>query len=117
MTSSRPQLPDVSGSFAIGGELPVSRLGFGAMRLPTGPGTDRRAAVAVARRAVELGVTLIDTAHLYGWGANEELIAEALHPYPDDLLVTTKVGVVRSGPDGWAHDARPDSLRAQVEAW
>lgn len=115
MTSSTPQLPDVSGSFAIGGELPVSRLGFGAMRLPTGSGADRRAAVAVARRAVELGVTLIDTAHLYGWGANEELLAEALHPYPDGLLVTTKVGVVRSGTDGWAHDARPDSLRTQVE--
>ncbi|GGZ00629.1 aldo/keto reductase [Streptomyces poonensis] len=105
-------------TFSVGGEHHVSRLGFGAMRLPTGsgPGPDRKAAVAVARRAVELGVTLIDTAHMYGWGANEELLAEALHPYPDDLLITTKVGVVRTdGPEGWAYDARPESLREQVE--
>ncbi|WSY18786.1 aldo/keto reductase (plasmid) [Embleya sp. NBC_00896] len=85
------------------------------MRLPTEPGPEREAAIAVARRAVELGVTLIDTAHLYGWGANEELLAEALHPYPDGLLITTKVGVTQSGPEGWAYDARPESLREQVE--
>jgi aryl-alcohol dehydrogenase-like predicted oxidoreductase len=85
------------------------------MRLPTEPGPERAAAIAVARRAVELGVTLIDTAHMYGWGANEELLAEALCPYPDDLLITTKVGVTRSEPEGWAYDARPESLRAQVE--
>ena len=102
-------------TFSIGGEYRVSRLGFGAMRLTTGPGAEREAAIAVVRRAVELGVTLIDTAHLYGWGANEELLAEALHPYPDDLLITTKVGVTRSGPQGWAYDARPESLREQVE--
>ncbi|MEV1065254.1 aldo/keto reductase [Streptomyces sp. NPDC050263] len=116
MTASTPDPPDV---FSIGGEYRVTRIGWGAMRLPTGPGPDRAAAVAVARRAVELGVTLIDTAHLYGWGANEELLAEALHPYPDDLLITTKVGVTRTtgadGSEGWAYDARPDSLRAQVE--
>ncbi|WP_030721562.1 aldo/keto reductase [Streptomyces sp. NRRL S-237] len=105
-----------NGTFSIGGEYPVPRLGFGAMRLPTAAGPGRDGAVAVARRAVELGVRLIDTAHLYGWGANEELLAEALHPYPDDLLITTKVGVVRSeGPQGWSYDARPDSLREQVE--
>lgn len=102
--------------FHIGGDLPVRRLGFGAMHLPTEPGPARENAVAVARRAVELGVTLIDTAHLYGGGANEELLAEALHPYPDDLLITTKVGVARTGPDGgWRIDGRPDILRDQVD--
>ncbi|MER6960466.1 aldo/keto reductase [Streptomyces sp. NPDC000618] len=116
MTSRTPDLPETPDAFSIGGEYRVARIGWGAMRLPTGPGPDRDAAVAVARRAVESGVTLIDTAHLYGWGANEELLAEALHPYPDNLLITTKVGVVRSdGPEGWAYDARPDSLREQVE--
>ncbi|WP_411109759.1 aldo/keto reductase [Streptomyces sp. c-19] len=105
-----------STTFRIGGELDVRRLGFGAMRLPTGPGPAREASLQVARRAVELGVTLIDTAHMYGWGANEELLAEALRPYADGLLIATKVGIVRSsGPDGWRHDARPDSLRRQVE--
>ncbi|MFC7929472.1 aldo/keto reductase [Streptomyces cinereoruber] len=115
MTSSTSNTPGAAGTFSVGGEYRVNRLGFGAMRLPTEPGPERKAAVAVARRAVERGVTLIDTAHLYGWGANEELLAEALHPYPDDLLITTKVGVVRGGPEGWAYDARPESLREQVE--
>ncbi|MBW1599470.1 aldo/keto reductase [Streptomyces sp. JJ38] len=103
-------------TFHIGGELEVGRLGFGAMHLGGGPGPARANALAVARRAVELGVTLIDTAHLYGWGANEEILAEALHPYPDGLLLTTKVGVVRDERGQWAHDARPASLRVQVEA-
>ncbi|WP_105975211.1 aldo/keto reductase [Streptomyces geranii] len=94
----------------------MNRLGFGAMHLPTEPAADRANAVAVARRAVELGVTLIDTAHLYGGGANEELLAEALHPYPDDLLITTKVGFTRSPSSGeWRNDGRPDSLRTQVD--
>lgn len=105
-----------SSTFSIGGERSVRRLGFGAMHLPTDPGPAREAAVAVARRAVELGVTLIDTAHLYGWGANEELLAEALYPYPDDVLITTKVGVAPPDPP---HEAaicgRPDFLRDQVE--
>jgi pyridoxine 4-dehydrogenase len=92
--------------FHIGGDLCVRRLGFGAMHLPTEPGSAREQAVAVARRAVELGVTLTDTAHLYGGGANEELLAEALYPYPDELLITTKVGVARTGPGGdWRLDA------------
>lgn len=105
-----------SAMFRIGGDLPVRRLGFGAMRLPSDPGPAREASLAVARRAVELGVTLIDTAHMYGWGANEELLAEALYPYGDGLLVTTKVGVARSAsPAGWRLDARPDVLRGQVE--
>ena len=115
MTSGTPSMSGTPSTFSIGGDYRVSRLGFGAMRLPTGPGSDRDTAIAVARRAVELGVTLIDTAHMYGWGANEELLAEALHPYPDDLLIATKAGITRSGPDGWAHDARPESLREQVE--
>ncbi|MFD5318093.1 aldo/keto reductase [Streptomyces sp. NPDC127098] len=102
--------------FAIGGDLRVRRLGFGAMHLPAEPGPARENSVAVARRAVELGVTLIDTAYLYGGGANEELLAEALYPYPDELLITTKVGVARTGPGGeWKLDGRPEVLREQVE--
>lgn len=105
----------MASTFRIGGDLEVRRLGFGAMHLPTGPGPDRARALAVARRAVELGVTLIDTAHLYGGGANEELLAEALHPYPEGLLITTKVGVARTGPGGdWKLDGRPEILREQV---
>lgn len=102
-------------TFRIGGDLDVRRLGFGAMHLPTESGPGRENALAVARRAVELGVTLIDTAHLYGGGANEELLAEALHPYPEGLLITTKVGVARTGPGGeWKLDGRPEILRGQV---
>ncbi|MFB7088515.1 aldo/keto reductase [Streptomyces sp. NPDC056296] len=105
-----------STAFRIGGELKVRRLGFGAMHLPTEPGPARENSLAVARRAVELGVTLIDTAYLYGGGANEELLVEALHPYPDGLLITTKVGVARSDPSGeWKLDGRPAVLRDQVE--
>ncbi|MBO2457475.1 aldo/keto reductase [Actinomadura violacea] len=105
-----------STTFLIGGDLSVRRLGFGAMHLPAEPASDRQASLAVARRAVELGVTLIDTAHLYGGGANEELLAEALHPYPDELLITTKIGVARSASSGeWGLDGRPAVLRAQVE--
>jgi pyridoxine 4-dehydrogenase len=105
-----------STTFRIGGDLEVRRLGFGAMHLPTEAGDAREAALAVARRAVELGVTLIDTAYLYGGGANEELLAEALYPYPDGLVITTKVGVARSGPQGeWKLDGRPEVLRSQVE--
>ncbi|MDX3727478.1 aldo/keto reductase [Streptomyces caniscabiei] len=105
-----------STAFRISGDLKVRRLGFGAMHLPTEPSPARETSLAVARRAVELGVALIDTAYLYGGGANEELLAEALHPYPDGLLVTTKVGVARSGPSGeWRLDGRAAVLRAQVE--
>ncbi|WP_054046731.1 aldo/keto reductase [Alloactinosynnema sp. L-07] len=105
-----------STTFRIGDELTVRRLGFGAMRLRPDETVGREACVAVARRAVELGVTLIDTAHLYGWGANEELLAEALHPYPDDLLIATKVGVAPADPpqDG-VICGRPEFLRDQVE--
>ncbi|MFF5259843.1 aldo/keto reductase [Actinomadura viridis] len=105
-----------SRTFRIGGELDVRRLGFGAMQLPTEPGPARAASIAVARRAVELGVTLIDTAHMYGWGANEELLAEALYPYPDDLLIATKVGVAPPDPPRKVVvNGRPQFLRRQVE--
>ncbi|MEU5447719.1 MULTISPECIES: aldo/keto reductase [Streptomyces] len=105
-----------STTFRIGGDLTVGRLGFGAMHLPTEKSEDAEAAIAVARRAVELGITLIDTAHMYGAGANEEVLAEALHPYPKDLLITTKVGVARSPETGeWALNGRPEVLRAQVD--
>src|ERR1044072_204098 len=104
-----------STTFRIGGDLAVRRLGFGSMQLPTEPGADRQASIAVARRGVDLGGTLIDTAHLYGGGANEEPLAEALYPYPDGLLITTKVGVARTGPGGeWKLDGRPYVLREQV---
>ena len=102
-------------TFRIGGDLEVRRLGFGAMRLPTEPADARERSVAVARRAVELGITLIDTAHMYGWGANEELLAEALHPYPDDLLVTTKVGISLTDAGEFRLDGRPSVLRDEVD--
>ncbi|MEU6301322.1 aldo/keto reductase [Streptomyces chartreusis] len=105
-----------SETFLIGGDLEVRRLGFGAMHLRPEPAQDRAAAVAVARRAVELGVTLIDTAHMYGWGANEDLLAEALHPYPDDLAIATKVGFRQTTTDqGWRYAGAPDELREQVD--
>jgi aryl-alcohol dehydrogenase-like predicted oxidoreductase len=105
-----------SSTFRIGGDLEVGRLGFGAMHLPTEPADAREAAIAVARRAVELGVTLIDTAYMYGGGANEELLAEALYPYADGLLVTTKIGLERSEASGeWELNGRPEVLRSQVD--
>ncbi|MFD4835010.1 aldo/keto reductase [Streptomyces uncialis] len=105
-----------STTFRIGGDLTVRRLGFGAMQLPTEPAADRATSLAVLRRAVDLGVTLIDTAHMYGGGANEELVAEALHPYLDGVLVTTKVGLARSADSGeWGLDGRPAVLRDQVD--
>jgi pyridoxine 4-dehydrogenase len=100
----------------IGGDLTVRRLGFGAMRL-TGRGIwgeppDHDEAIAVLRRAVELGVNFIDTADSYGPFVSERLIAEALHPYPDDLVIATKGGLVRPGPGRWPADGRPQHLRA-----
>jgi pyridoxine 4-dehydrogenase len=103
----------------IGGELTVGRLGFGALRLTDdrfwGPAADRVTAVAVARRAVDLGVTFIDTADAYGLGASEELLAEALHPYPDGLVIATKAGQVRPTPEAFVPLGRPEYLRQQVE--
>ncbi|MFD4478878.1 MULTISPECIES: aldo/keto reductase [unclassified Streptomyces] len=105
-----------SSTFRIGGEIGVRRIGFGAMRLATESGAPREASIAVARRAVELGITLIDTAYMYGWGANEELLVEALYPYPDDLLIATKVAIERPSPgEEAAVNGRPEFLREQVE--
>ena len=108
-----------AGTVALGGELTVHRLGYGAMRLTGagiwGPPKDRAGALAVLRRAVELGVNFIDTADSYGPEISEELIAEALLPYPKDLVIATKGGWIRPGPGLWAHDATPDHLRKAVE--
>lgn len=109
----------MSGSFAIGGDLSVNRLGYGAMQL-TGPGVwgpprDHEEAIRVLRRAVELGVTFIDTADSYGPFVSEMLIKEALRPYPDDLVIATKAGLTRSGPNDWRPVGRPEYLRQQVE--
>ncbi|GJG86507.1 oxidoreductase [Gemmatimonadetes bacterium T265] len=108
-----------SGTFSIGGDLPVHRLGFGAMRVTGrgiwGPPADHDESVRVLRRAVDLGVTFIDTADSYGPNVSEELIAEALHPYPDGLVVATKGGLTRPGPDRWTPNGRPEYLRAQCE--
>jgi aryl-alcohol dehydrogenase-like predicted oxidoreductase len=108
-----------SGEFRIGGDLPVRRLGFGAMRI-TGRGiwgepADRDEALRVLRRAVELGVTLIDTADSYGPFVSEDLIREALHPYPAELVIATKGGFTRQGPDEWAVVGDPNYLRQCVE--
>ncbi|MEQ4721583.1 aldo/keto reductase [Nonomuraea sp. B19D2] len=110
----------ISQSFDIAGELRVRRLGYGTGML-TGPGywgprLEPDQAVAVLRRAVERGVTLIDTADNYGPDIAEELVARALHPYPDDLVVATKGGVVRTGPNVWHVAGRPERLRAMCEA-
>ncbi len=108
-----------AGTVALGGELTVNRLGFGAMRLTGdgvwGPPKDRAAAIAVLHRAVELGVNFIDTADSYGPHVNEELIAEALSPYPKNLVIATKGGWNRPGPNQWTHDASPAHLREAVE--
>lgn len=106
-------------TFTLGGDLTVNRLGFGAMRLTGkgvwGPPADRDECIRVLRRAVELGVTFIDTADSYGPYLSEELIHEALHPYPDDLVIATKAGLLRTGPDVWVPLAKPAYLRQEVE--
>jgi len=108
-----------AGTLTLGNELTVNRLGFGAMRLTGdgvwGPPKDRAGAIAVLRRAVELGVNFMDTADSYGPNVSEELIAEALAPYPKDLVIATKGGWNRPGPNQWTHDASPTHLREAVE--
>src|SRR5207253_1942896 len=106
-------------SFKIGGDLEVNRLGFGAMRI-TGEGVwgwppDRANALKVLKRAVELGVNLIDTADAYGPETSELLIAEALHPYPKGLVIATKGGLTRPGPGSWEPDGRPEHLKQAVD--
>ncbi|HEY1969236.1 MAG TPA: aldo/keto reductase [Pseudonocardia sp.] len=108
-----------SGEILLGGTLAVNRLGFGAMRI-TGPGiwgppADSDEAIRVLRRAIDLGVNLIDTADSYGPGTSEELIREALYPYPEDLVLATKAGLLRTGPDLWFPCGRPEYLRQQCE--
>ena len=108
-----------SGEFTIGGDLTVRRLGYGTMQLP-GPGIwgesrDPDEAVRVLRRAVELGVNFIDTADAYGPFTADLLLKKALHPYPDDLVIATKAGLARTGPDGWVPIGRPEYLRQEVE--
>jgi aryl-alcohol dehydrogenase-like predicted oxidoreductase len=109
----------MAGEISLGGELPVYRLGFGAMRLTGegiwGPPKDRKSALAVLRRAVELDINFIDTADSYGPFVSEELIAEALYPYPRGLVIATKGGWNRPGPNQWTHDAPPSHLRKAVE--
>jgi aryl-alcohol dehydrogenase-like predicted oxidoreductase len=109
----------LAGNISLGGKLSVHRLGFGAMRLTGdgiwGPPRDRKRALAVLQRAVELGVNFIDTADSYGPHVSEELIAEALFPYPKDLVIATKGGWNRPGPNQWTHDATPSHLREAVE--
>jgi aryl-alcohol dehydrogenase-like predicted oxidoreductase len=109
----------LSGTFRLGGDSPVHRLGFGAMRITGkgiwGPPADRGEAIAVLRRTVELGITLIDTAESYGPYVSEELIAEALHPYPPGLVIATKGGLDRTGPDVWPVNGRPECLRDALE--
>ena len=114
---SRPAIS--SGTFYLSSDLPVHRLGFGTMRL-TGAGVwgepaDRTEAIAVLRRAVELGITLIDTADSYGPEVAERLIAQALFPYPRDLVIATKAGFRRPGPGQWVEDGRPEHLREACE--
>src|SRR6201998_3524520 len=109
----------LAGDVSLGGELSVNRLGFGAMRLTGegiwGPPKDKKAALAVLRRAIELEVNFIDTADSYGPHVSEDLIAEALFPYPKGLVIATKGGWNRPGPNQWTHDATPAHLRAAVE--
>jgi pyridoxine 4-dehydrogenase len=120
MSAKSNGLPaEAAGTVTLGGELKVRRLGFGAMRITGegvwGPPKDRARALAVLRRAVELGVNFIDTADSYGPNVSEELIAEALSPYPGDLVIATKGGWNRPGPNQWTHNASPAHLREAVE--
>jgi len=109
----------LAGQVSLGGELSVNRLGYGAMRLTGegiwGPPKDRKAALEVLRRAVALDVNFVDTADSYGPYVNEELIAEALFPYPRGLVIATKGGWNRPGPNQWTHDATPSHLRKAIE--
>jgi pyridoxine 4-dehydrogenase len=119
MSSLATQPARASGEFAIGGDLPVTRLGYGAMQIP-GPGVwgeprDHDEVIRVLRRAVEMGVTFIDTADAYGPEVSERIIREALHPYPANLIIATKAGMTRSGPDRWGRNGKPEHLKAQAE--
>ena len=117
--NAEQQLAAEAGEFRIGGDLPVARLGFGAMRI-TGEGiwgepADRKQAIRVLRRAVELGVNFIDTADSYGPHVSEEIIAEALHPYPEGVVIATKGGFERPGPNKWVENGKPEHLKVACE--
>jgi pyridoxine 4-dehydrogenase len=119
MSTIQQKPAQASGMFLLGGDLSVYRLGFGAMRL-TGPGiwgppSNKAVARAVLKRALDLGINLIDTADSYGPEVSESLIAEALFPYPSELVIATKGGLVRPGPDQWQPDGRPEHLRQALE--
>jgi pyridoxine 4-dehydrogenase len=107
------------GEFLIGNDLRVTRLGFGAMRIAGegiwGEPADRAEAIRVLRRAVELGINFIDTADSYGPNVSEEIIAEALHPYPQGLVIATKGGFMRPGPNKWIENGKPEHLRSACE--
>jgi aryl-alcohol dehydrogenase-like predicted oxidoreductase len=114
-----PSIASASGTFTLGGDRTVNRLGFGAMRLTGkgvwGPPADRDECLRVLRRAVELGVNFVDTADSYGPYVSEELIREALHPYPEELVIATKAGLLRTGPDAWVQLGKPAYLRQELE--
>jgi pyridoxine 4-dehydrogenase len=114
------ELAAQAGEFVIGNDLRVTRLGFGAMRITGdgiwGPPADRAECIRVLRRAVELGINFIDTANSYGPGVSEEIIAEALHPYPANLVIATKGGYERPGPNRWVENGKPEHLRSACEA-
>jgi aryl-alcohol dehydrogenase-like predicted oxidoreductase len=116
-SSSKPAT--AAGSITLGGDLKVNRMGYGAMRITGngifGPPADRDECIRVLRRAVELGVNFIDTADSYGPNVSEELIAEALHPYPKGLVIATKGGFERPGPDNWKANGHPKHLRSALE--
>lgn len=120
MSAETETLPAAqAGTVTLGGDLTVNRMGFGAMRITGkgiwGPPANPEGAISTLRRAVELGVNLIDTADSYGPDVSEELIAKALFPYPKDLVITTKVGWIRHGPGVWQHNASPAHIREAIE--
>ncbi len=118
-TSTNQNIAAPSGTFDLGGDLPVVRLGYGTMQLPGegvwGPPKDHAEALRVLRRAVELGITFFDTADSYGPYVAEDLLREALHPYADDVVIATKAGLTRQGPGVWTPLGQPAYLRQEVE--
>ena len=118
-TTLQPDLAAPSGTFDLGGDLPVKRMGYGTMQLPGsgvwGPPRDHDTAIAVLRRAVEIGITFFDTADSYGPYVAEDLLREALHPYADDVVIATKAGLTRQGPGVWTPLGKPAYLRQEVE--
>jgi aryl-alcohol dehydrogenase-like predicted oxidoreductase len=119
MTTVQTLSAAAAGEFTIGGDMTVNRMGYGAMRITGqgiwGPPADKAGALATLRRTIDLGVNLIDTADSYGPGTSEELIAEALYPYPADLVIATKGGWERPGPGQWTHNASPQHLTEALE--